>query len=92
MGEGELIQTFVEPAGEVQSVAFSPDGRNALSGSWDKTLALWDTATGQLLRRFKGHSREVYSVALSPDGARALSGSVDGTMNLWQVATRGTPP
>ena len=31
----------------VQAVAFSPDGKTVLTGSWDKTARLWDAATGQ---------------------------------------------
>ncbi len=57
------------------SVAFSPDGARVLSGSGDKTLKLWDAATGALLRTFEGHSDTVISVAFSPDGTRVLSGS-----------------
>jgi WD40 repeat protein len=59
----------------VRSVGFSPDGRFALSGSWDQTLRLWGVASGQCLQTFKGHTMSVSSVWLSPDGRFALSGS-----------------
>ena len=58
-----------------------------LSGSADKTLKLWDAATGALLRTFEGHSDGVNSVAFSPDGTRVLSGSCDKTLKLWDAAT-----
>ncbi len=53
----------------------------------DKTIKLWDAATGALLRTFEGHSGWVTSVAFSPDGARVLSGSADKTIKLWDAAT-----
>jgi WD40 repeat protein len=68
----------------VYSVAFSPDGQTALSGSWDNTLILWEVATGEALRTFEGHTGVVYSVAFSPDGQTALSGS-SSTLILWRV-------
>ena len=58
------------------SVAIAPDGRTALSGSYDKTLKLWDLATGKELRIFTGHSERVTSVAIAPDGRTALSGEL----------------
>jgi WD40 repeat protein len=53
-------------------VAISPDSRWILSGGSDKTLKLWDMASGRLVRTFAEHSGEVTSVAFSPDGARVL--------------------
>ncbi len=73
--------------GSVHSVAFSPNGRFALSGSSDNTLKLWDVATGKELRSFSGHANVVSSVAFSPDGRFALSGSEDSTLKLWEIAT-----
>jgi hypothetical protein len=73
----------------VTSVAFSPDGRSALSGSWssegeDAVLKLWEVATGKPIRAFTGQSQTVQSVAFSLDGLTALSGS---PLRLWDVAT-----
>jgi WD40 repeat protein len=71
----------------VLSAAFSPDGRQVLSGSADNTVKLWDAASGSLLRTFQGHSNEVASVAFSPDGRQVLSGSADKTLKLWDAAS-----
>lgn len=74
-------------AAAVISVAFSPDGRVALSGSLDKTMKLWDITTGREIRTFTGHADGVDSVAFSPDGRTALSASRDNTLKLWDIAS-----
>ena len=71
----------------VMCVAFSPDGRYALSGSQDKTLKLWEVETGRCVRTTAGHEGRVMSVGCSPDGRYALSGSGDETLKLWEVET-----
>ena len=71
----------------VNSVAFSLDSKQVVSGSDDNTVRLWDAATGTALQTLEGHSSYVNSVAFSPDGKQVVSGSGDNTVRLWDAAT-----
>src|SRR6266566_210844 len=50
-----VIRTFTGHSDLVEAVAFSPDGRTALSGSRDEKRKLWDVATGEEIHTFRGH-------------------------------------
>jgi len=69
----------------VQDVVVSSDGRYALSGSWDRTLRLWDLSSGKTVRSFTGHTSDVNSVAFSADNRQIVSGSRDRTIRLWNT-------
>ncbi len=81
------LRTFTGHTSAVPTVVVTPDGRQALSGSLDSTLRLWNLATGQEMHTFSGHEGMVRAVAVTPDGRQALSGSQDKTLRLWNLAT-----
>ncbi|CAL8584930.1 cross-pathway control WD-repeat protein cpc2 [Xanthoria parietina] len=69
----------------VSDCVISSDGAYALSASWDKTLRLWELATGATTRRFVGHNNDVLSVSFSADNRQIVSGSRDRTIKLWNT-------
>ncbi|KAI0259335.1 WD40-repeat-containing domain protein, partial [Gloeopeniophorella convolvens] len=74
------------------SVAFSPDGCRISSGSYDKTIRVWDAETGHAVAGpFVGHTYRVQSVAFSPDNHHVASGSFEKSMWLWEVIVHSAP-
>ncbi|MBI4648566.1 MAG: hypothetical protein HY738_18775 [Bacteroidia bacterium] len=63
---------------------FSPDSRNIITASDDKTLRLWDIH-GNCLKIMKGHTDAVKIARYSPDGNKILSSSYDNTAKLWNT-------
>jgi WD40 repeat protein len=61
-----------------------------VSGSWDKTVKVWDAQTGQETLTLKGHSDRVRSVSFSPDGKWIVSGSGDRTIKIWDISSLDT--
>jgi WD40 repeat protein len=84
-GKGDNDRNAADKSG-ITSVAFSPDSRTIVSGSRDRTLKLWNAASGRELRTLAGHTSSVSSVVFSPDGRLIASGSEDNTIKLWDAA------
>ena len=88
-----LLEKFIGHDGGVHAVAITPDRQYVVSGSWDKTLRLWDLKNGTCIRTFptdqntQGHQAVVYAVVITPDGQKIISGSLDGTIIIWDFNT-----
>ena len=67
----------------VFTVAYSPDGRSAVSGDVDGVIIFWDLERGRETLRFSEHTAQVNVVIFSPDGQTAFSASDDGTVRAW---------
>ena len=68
--------------GRVDAVAFSADSRIIATASWDRTVRLWNPATGQLIRTLHGPDGALSCIAIAPDGRVAVSGR-DKTVTIW---------
>ena len=71
----------------VYCVAFSPDGRYAVTGGRDNNAIVWDVASGKLLQVLRGHGQLISSVQFSPDGKKVLTASYDNLAAVWDIST-----
>jgi WD40 repeat protein len=78
--------TNLKATGEMVSLAWSPDGKNAAGGQGDGDVLIWNEATGKLLYTLKepGAPPEVTSLAWSPRGQALAAGRGNHTMQLWE--------
>ena len=67
------------------SVGFCADGTRIVSGSEDRSVRVWDAATGACLQTLKGHGGKVTSVGFSADGTRIVSGGDDKSVRVWDA-------
>ncbi|MEH2287438.1 serine/threonine-protein kinase [Nostoc sp.] len=83
-----LANTLQGHENSVLSVAISPDGKTVASSGSDRTIKLWNLATGKLISSLNGHFQQVNVVVISPDGKLLVSASDDNTIKIWNLATR----
>src|SRR5205085_3494273 len=86
---GKEVRSFAGHAERVGTVAWSPDGRMLATGSGDRTLRLWEVASGAERAKF-AHGGWVRSVAFSPDGRHVAAASPAAPCYVWDVFGRST--
>jgi WD40 repeat protein len=79
------LRSFQGHDGVIMAVSFSPDGKIIATGSFDKTIKIWQASNGKLLKTLKGHQDRLWSLSFSPDGKTLASSSFDSTVKLWNV-------
>ena len=73
---GKAIGEPLRHEQEVNSAAFSPDGKFVVTASADKTARVWEAATGKAIGEPLRHEDEVNSAAFSPDGKFVVTASI----------------
>ncbi|MDZ8087301.1 MAG: WD40 repeat domain-containing protein [Nostoc sp. DedQUE12b] len=71
----------------VRALTLSASGQVIASGSDDKTIKLWNPATGVLLRTLTGHRERIKSILITPDNQTLISTSLDNTIKFWNTQT-----
>ncbi len=86
---GQGLETVIQNGhlSVIKTVAYTPDGNFLLTGSRDKTIKLWEVATGREMRTFFGHESTVNDLTVSPDGKTFMSSGADGIAIQWDILT-----
>jgi WD40 repeat protein/serine/threonine protein kinase len=82
-------RTFARHTDAITSLLLTPDGKQLITSSFDRTIKMWDLASGEAIKTLQGHTATVYGLAISADGKRLLSSS-DQTLRVWDLATGTT--
>ena len=69
----------------VSSLALNSDSTKLISGSWDKTIRLWDVPSSKSEKILKGHTKDVLCVGFSQDERLIFSGGMDNTLKYWNT-------
>ncbi len=77
--------------GMVRAVTVSPDGRYALSGSFDFSAILWDFGEQEELAVLDAHEAPVNDVLFLNSSDRAVTASDDGSAIIWSLADPAKP-
>src|SRR5262245_46915271 len=80
------VHILVGHTADVTCAAFSPDGRRLATVSFDRTIKLWDVATGYEVFTLRGHTAGVLTLVFSPDGNRIATNGYDATIRTWDAA------
>jgi WD40 repeat protein len=83
----EKPEVFVQigHSARITSVIITPDGKNIISSSYDKTIKIWDVDKQIIKKTIDAHTARINQIAISPDGKFIASASDDKSIKLWPL-------
>lgn len=83
---GNLLDIYSGHKGPLSTMTFSPSGNGLLAtGSWDKTVKVWDIFAREVHPETYDHSTEVLAVTFKPDGKELVASTLDGNLSFWEI-------
>lgn len=84
---GALLDELSGHEGPISSLAFTPDGRMLVSGSWDKTIRTWNVFDRSQSSESLQLTSDILCVAVRPDAEQICASSLDGSLSFWNTST-----
>jgi WD40 repeat protein len=81
------VRRFLGHTAGVMSVLFSPDNKLIISGSRDRSIRIWSSATGTVVQKLEGHEAGIWGLAITKDQRLLASCGPDKTVRIWDMAS-----
>ncbi|EXJ93997.1 hypothetical protein A1O1_02390 [Capronia coronata CBS 617.96] len=84
---GALLDQLSGHEGPISTLAFTPDGRYLVSGSWDHTIRVWSVFDRSQTSETLQLTSDLLSIAVRPDSAQIAASTLDGQLTFWNLNT-----
>ncbi|RPA76851.1 WD40 repeat-like protein [Ascobolus immersus RN42] len=84
---GQLLDSLAGHEGPVSTLSFTPDGATLASGSWDRSVRVWDIFSRTANSEPFMQTSDVLSVAFRPDSKELAIATLDGNLAFWSIET-----
>lgn len=84
---GALLDRLSGHEGPISTLAFTPDGRYLVSGSWDRTIRVWSVFDRSQTSEALQLTSDLLCIAIRPDSAQIAASTLDGSISFWNLNT-----
>jgi periodic tryptophan protein 2 len=84
---GALLDQLAGHEGPISTLAFTPDGRALVSGSWDRTIRVWNVFDRSQTSEVLQLTSDLLCVTVSPDSLQIAASTLDGQLTFWNINT-----
>lgn len=87
-----LQHAFISSSSPRFFACSAADNGKFISASSDKSLLLWDVASGKTIRKFRAHAGAINAVKLNEEATMAVSASYDASVKCWDLRSHERDP